>query len=484
MSAKSPPTDYFGINSTRIYSANPSGNFTVTSLPLTRRHLQDLESPLHYNLLFDLIANKFSKTPLHRRSSQQTAAPVEASGKLTGHQRLALSATKSADSVLTPQRRQHQQGRCCTKFASKHTRSPDSLKSPQSRTHKTVQSQQRPQTIAVNAADIPVATPFHARPLNSPYQSPSRIAARSVGALLTLPEHLQHSQPLDVQRRQFPTKARSADVVLPRHNTILCGLHKLHLSPSASADPIVKSSVPSHHPKTSADLRSQQRISSQDITSTISLQATSMAPEHPHHLNPDMPDPFTAFGNPHQKSTLSPSKDSIFSLRNIKKALRIGAADKKSEQRRQEKADKCAKKIGRENAGAAKRAEREQREGAGKMMALEKEAERQRLRREEQVANMEKKRKWEEEKERIMEVRRHERALGGTSWGFDPGAGTRASRESRSSDHHSHCHEGSGESGGAEGSGFHRVRRGTTWGVSGGGPGRAAGFHGSDVSRS
>lgn len=456
----------------------------MTSLPLTRRHLQDLESPSHYNLLFDLIANNFSRTPLHHRSSQQITTPVEASAKSSGRQRLALTATKSADPVLTPQRRQHQQGRGCTKFASNHTRPSGSLSPLPSGTHKTVQNQQRPHTIAVHSADTPVASPIRARPVNSPYESPSRIAARSVGALLTLPEHTYHDQALNVQRRQVPTKVRSAEVVLPRHNTVLCGLHRLPLRPAASTDPVLPSSAQRHRPETSAEFRSSRRISCQKTTSTTSLPAPIMAPEHTHHLDPDTPDPFTAFGNPHQKSTLSPPKESFFSLRHVKKALGIGAADRKGEQRRQEKADKWARKIERENAEAAKRAEREQLEGAGKMMALEKEAEKQRMRREQQAANMEKKRKWEEEKERVMEVRRHERALGGTSWGFDPGAGTRASRDSRSSDHHSHAHEGSGESGGAEESGFHRVRRGTTWGVTGGGPGRAGGFHGSDVSRS
>jgi hypothetical protein len=219
------------------------------------------------------------------------------------------------------------------------------------------------------------------------------------------------------------------------------------------------------------------------MNSTTSLPTSAMSPNRAHHSDPDPFDPFTAFGNPHQNTTLSPQKASILSIRNAKKAARVRAAEQKAEQKQKERADKAAKKIGRANAEAAKRAEREQREGAEKMRKLEKEAEKQRLRREEQVINMEKKRRREEEKERVMEVRRHKRALGGMSWGFDPGAGTRASRDS---------HSGSGEVGSADESahsgelheyGFHRVRRGTTWGVSGGGPGRIAGYHGSDVNR-
>ncbi len=107
MSINPSQRDYFSINTTKIYSANPSGNFTVTSLPLTRRHLQDLESPSYYNLLFDLIANKFSKTPLQRQSSQPFALPSQTTTKLIGYQRPTLSATKSAEAVLTPQRREH-----------------------------------------------------------------------------------------------------------------------------------------------------------------------------------------------------------------------------------------------------------------------------------------------------------------------------------------------------------------------------------------
>ena len=206
-----------------------------------------------------------------------------------------------------------------------------------------------------------------------------------------------------------------------------------------------------------------------------------MAPERPHHLDPDGPDPFTAFGNPHQKTTLSPHKAAIFSIRNAKKAARIRAA----EQKQKERSEKAAKKIGRENAEAAKCAQREQTEAADKMKRLEKDAEKQRLRREEQAANMEKKRRREEEKERVMEVRRHKRALGGMSWGFDPGAGTRASRESGSGS--GNAEVSGAEEGAASGEfqdlGFHRVRRGTTWGVTRGGPGRIGGYHGADVNR-
>ena len=204
-----------------------------------------------------------------------------------------------------------------------------------------------------------------------------------------------------------------------------------------------------------------------------------MSPKHAPHSRPDSPDPFTAIHNPHQNTSLSPQKEGILSIRNAKKAARIRAAEQKAEQKQKERADKAAKKIARANAEAAKRAEREQREGAEKMKKLEKEAEKQRLRRDEQVINMEKKRRREEEKERVMEVRRHKRALGGMAWGFDPGAGTRASRDS---------HSGSGGLASAAGesahsaelheTGFHRVRRGTTWGITGGGPGRVAGYHG------
>jgi hypothetical protein len=485
MSAKSHQTDYFGINSTKIYSANPSGNFTVTSLPLTRRHLQDLESPSHYNLLFDLIANKFSRSPLHRRSTQQIHTPIQASTEASRRPRPVLSATKSAEAVLTPQRRQHQQGRGCKKFAPEGTRVPDSSSSSTGdQVNIAVQNKQRSRTVTVTPADTPIASPFRTRPLNSPYESPSRIGARSVGALLSLPEHTHHNQQLNVQHQQSPVRVRSAEVILPRHNTILCGFHRLRLSTTASANPILPSQVQNQRPQAPKNFRPPQRIFSRNLSSTTSLPAPAMAPEHPHHLDPDSPDPFTAFGNPHQKTTLSPHKESIFSFRNVKKALRIGAADKKGEQKRQDRAEKCSKKIGRENAEAATRAEREQKEGAEKMRKLEKEAEKQRWRREEQAVNMEKKRRREEEKERIMEVRRHERALGGMSWGFDPGAGTRASRESGSGDHACHCPEGSDEPGGGEGSGFQRFRRGTTWGVTGGGPGKVGGYHGSDASRS
>jgi hypothetical protein len=212
-----------------------------------------------------------------------------------------------------------------------------------------------------------------------------------------------------------------------------------------------------------------------------------MAPEHPHHLDLDSPDPFTAFGNPHQKTTLSLQKAAIFSLRNAKKAARIRAAGKKADQKQKERADKAAKKIEKENAAVAKRAEREQTEAAEKMRKLEREAEKQRLRREEQAVNMEKKRRREEEKERVVEVRRHKRALGGMSWGFDPGAGTRASREEGSGGGSAAGEVSAAEEeradGGSEGTGFHRVRKGTTWGITGGGPGRVGGYHGSDVSK-
>ena len=208
-----------------------------------------------------------------------------------------------------------------------------------------------------------------------------------------------------------------------------------------------------------------------------------MAQEHPHHPHPDSPDPFTAFGNPHQDTTLSPQQAGILSIRNARKEARIQAAKNKAEQKQKERADKAAKKIERENAEAAKRAEREQRQGAEMMRKLEKEAEKQRLRREEQAASMEKKRRWEEEKERVVEVRRHERALGGMSWGFDPGAGTRASRESAGGSGEVTAGEEGHTSGDSDGLGVHRVTKETTWGVTGGGPGRIGGFHGSDVNK-
>jgi hypothetical protein len=210
-----------------------------------------------------------------------------------------------------------------------------------------------------------------------------------------------------------------------------------------------------------------------------------MAPEHPHHLNDGSPDPFTAFGNPHQNTKLSPDKSNQLSSRDARKAAKIQAAEKKAEQKHKERNEKAAAKIEKANAEAAKRAEKEQKEASAKMKKLEKEAEKHRLRREDQIASMEKKRRREEEKERVMEVRRHKRALGGMSWGFDPGAGTRASRESGTG-------SGSGEaaaveedsaSAAAEEVGFHRIRRGTTWGVTSGEPGRVGGCQGSDVCR-
>jgi hypothetical protein len=486
MSHNPPQRDYFSINTTKIYSANPSGNFTVTSLPLTRRHLQDIESPSHYNLLFDLIANKFSRTPLYRRSLETNPAPLETTAIPGGHHRPTFSATRSAEAVLTPQRREHQQGRGCTKFASACTRTPDSPTINQDQLHNPVPIQQRPPFLTAKSVDTFFTRQGRGRPRNSPDESPSRIAAISVGALLTLPEHTQHEIPPDepYQPHQSyqpsPSSARSAGAGLPRHKPVTGSLHRLHVNTTKSADPILAPRQAAGYSATYTELHSPQRLSNINMNSTTSLPASAMSPNHAPHPGHHSPDPFTAIGNPHQNTSLFPQKEGILSIRNAKKAARVRAAEQKAEQKQKERADKAATKIARANAEAAKRAEREQRESAEKMKKLEKEAEKQRLRREEQVINMEKKRRREEEKERVMEVRRHKRALGGMSWGFDPGAGTRASRDSHSA--------GSGGVGSATGesahsaelheTGFHRMRRGTTWGITGGGPGRVAGYDG------
>jgi hypothetical protein len=208
-----------------------------------------------------------------------------------------------------------------------------------------------------------------------------------------------------------------------------------------------------------------------------------MAPKHPHHLEPDSPDLSTAIGNFHQSTSLSPPKDSVFSLRNAKKALRIRTAEKKADQKERERTEKAAKKTEKENAEAAKRAGREQREATDKMKKLEMEAEKQRLRREEQTANMKKQRRREEEKERVAEQSRHKRALEGMSWGFDPGAGMRVNRDSGNGHGGTIDVEGSGGHGELEEAGLQKTRRGSTWGITGGGPGRTGGDDGSDVSR-
>ena len=207
-----------------------------------------------------------------------------------------------------------------------------------------------------------------------------------------------------------------------------------------------------------------------------------MSPEHPHRLNPDSSDPFAAFENPHQKTTLFPQKAHNFFSRRAKKADRARAAEEKAEQKQKERVDKAAKRMGKENAGAARRAEKEQKEGAEQMRKLEMEAEKQRKRREEQVANMEKKRRREEEKEKVVEMRRHKRALGGMSWGFDPDAGTRANRESgRGSAEANTSDEGRASREHGEVS-LKRVRKGTTWGIDSGGPGKMDGHYSPDVS--
>lgn len=183
---------------------------------------------------------------------------------------------------------------------------------------------------------------------------------------------------------------------------------------------------------------------------------------------------------PHQKTTLFPEEEAIFSVRDAKKAARTHAAETKAEKKQSERAEKAAKKIAKENADVAKRAQREQAEGAEKMRKLEKEAEKQRARREEQAANMEKKRRREEEKERVVEVNRYKRALGGMSWGFDPGAGTHSGRAPGGGSEGANPAAEGGASGEIEQTGFQRVRRGTTWGITSGQP---KALHGSNGTR-
>jgi hypothetical protein len=492
MQSNRPQTDFFSINTTKIYQANPAGNFSVTSLPLTRRHLQDLESPSHYSLLFDLIANKFSNTPLHRRASQHLTPPTGLPTLSGRRQRPGLSGAKSADAVLTPQRREHQQGRGCTKFAANSAKPANAVPIEQEKDFTRTESPQRPHLLTSKSADSSTNSGLR-RPHNSPYASPSLIAARSVGALLSLPEHSSPRQDTAAPPRPSPASAGCPEVVLSRHNTSFCDHHKLQVGFSRSADPITAPKQQAQQEQEQAQSEPHQRVSSRKFFSTLSLPAAPMAPEHPHHLDPDPYDPFAGIGNPHRKTILSPHKSAIWSLRTSKKAARVRAAKKKAEekaeQRQKEKAEKAAKKIAKENAEAAKRADREQKEAAEKMRKLEKEAEKLRLRREEQSTNMEMKRHLEEEKERIMEVRRHRRGLGGTSRGFDPGAGTRNDRDSghgsgsgsESGEHH--CIHDCPDAGNVGELGFHRMRSGTTWGVSAGGPGKLGGSRGSDLNR-
>lgn len=466
MSVNRPRTDYFNINTTRIYSANPSGNFTVISLPLTGRHLQDLESPSYYNLLFDLIANRFSNTTLHRRSPQQITSAFEPAEQLVEQRRPALTATKSAEAVLTPQRREHQQGCGCTKFASRPTRPTVPLHSSPGRLYSPLGGRNKDQP----ATAIPAATYVDAQSRDNPYYNPSRIAARSFGALLAIPEHPSCHQDTKLPHRSSPVRVRSAEEVLPKHKAIIGCFTSLCFTDTNSSDQEAQPQPAALRPVVHKTINLPQPIPTYSQNSTASAPQQAMVSEDNHNPDHSSPDPFTAFGNPHRDTTLPPHKAAIQAIRNAKKAARTHAAEKAREKRQKERADKAAQKIEKENAEAAKRAEKEHREGAEKMRKLEIEAEKKRLRREEQVVNMEKRRHYEEEKERVMEVTRQKRALGGMAWGFDPGAGMRASRSSES-EH--------GLPGSAEDSEDH----GMVWGISSGGPGRIGGHHGSDVSK-
>ncbi|ERF68868.1 hypothetical protein EPUS_04520 [Endocarpon pusillum Z07020] len=475
--------DYFSINTTKIYSANPSGNFTVTSLPLTRRHLQDLESPSYYNLLFDLIANKFSKTPLQRRSSQSFAPPLQtATTKLIDHRRPTLSATKSAEAVLTPERREHQQSRGCTKSGFNRIQTTVPSSPIESQAQRSAQGYQRSQLLAANPEDRPLSRLDRSRPRNSPYENPSRIATRSVGALPTFSQHTPHEHYTEIPHRPPAVSTRSAEVTLPRQNSVFCGFHTRHSKATDSVDSTLRSQTHTDHYETLIPIRRPQKITSSNLSSTISLPASKMSLEHPHPSNPDSSDPFSAFENPHQKTTLFPQKAHNFFSRRAKKADRLRAAEEKAEQKQKERVDKAAKRMEKENADAARRADKEQREGAEQMRKLEMEVDKQRKRREEQVANMEKKRRREEKKEKVVELRRRKRALGNMSWGFDPDAGTRANRESGSGSVEANTSDKgrpSREHGEAK---LNRLRKGATWGIDSGGPGQIRGHYSPDVS--
>lgn len=482
MSSNPSHRDYFSINTTNIYSANPSGNFTVTSLPLTRRHLQDLESPSYYNLLFDLIANKFSKTPLQRRSSQSFALPLQTPTKLIEHRRPTLSATKSAEAVLTPKRREHQQSRGCTKSGFNRIQTTVPSSPIERQVQSSAQGYQRSQLLAANPEDKPLARLGRSRPRNSPYENPSRIAARSVGALPTFPEDTPHEHYTEVPHRPPAVSTRPAEVTLPRQNDVFCGFHTRHSKATKSADSILTSQTHTDHYETLVPIRRRQKISSSNLSSIISLPASKMSSEHPRHLNLDSSDPSSSFENPQQRTTLFPQKAHNFFSRRAKKADRVRAAEEKAEQKQKERVDKAAKRMEKENADAARRADKEQKEGAEQMRKLEMEAEKQRKRREEQVANMEKKRRREEEKEKVVELRRRKRALGNMSWGFAPDAGTRANRESGSGSVEANTSDQgrpSGEHGEAR---LNRLRKGATWGIDSGGPGEIRGHHSPDVS--
>lgn len=170
MSAYPASRDYCSINTTKIYTANPSGNFTVTSLPLTNRHLQDIESLSSYNLLFDLVANKFSNTPLYRGSAHHFATPFEASATLRLHQTPSLSVTRSAEAVLSSQQREDRQIRGHTTSSPSHTLSPNY---PPPTPYLSNDTAHRPQSIwalSNSSADTTFVSPRRARPRSSPYK--------------------------------------------------------------------------------------------------------------------------------------------------------------------------------------------------------------------------------------------------------------------------------------------------------------------------
>ncbi|KAF7508408.1 hypothetical protein GJ744_009261 [Endocarpon pusillum] len=474
--------DYFSINSTKIYSANPSGNFTVTSLPLTRRHLQDLESPSYYNLLFDLIANRFSQTPLQRRSSQSIALPLQTPTKPIEHRRPTLSATKSAEAVLTPQRREHQQSLSCTKTGFNRIQSTVPSSPIEGQVQSCAQGYQRSQLLAANPEDRPLTRLDRSRPRNSPYENPCPVAARSVGALPTFSEHTPREHYTEIPHRSLVASTRPAEVTLPRQNNVFCGFHARHSKATDSADSTLRSQTHTDHYETLVPIRRPQKSSSSNLSSTISLPASKMSSEHPHPLNADSSEPFSSIENPYQKITLFPQKAHNFFSHRAKKTDRLRAAEEKAEQKQKERVDKAAKRMEKENADAARRADKEQKEGAEQMRKLEMEVDKQRKRREEQVANMEKKRRREEKKEKVVELRRRKRALGNMSWGFDPGAGTRANRESGSGNVEANTSDKGRPSREHSEARLNRLRKGATWGIDSGGPGEIRGHSSPDVS--
>lgn len=475
MSGHPQQRDYFDTNTTKIYNANLSGYVTTT-------YLRDFELASYNKLLFDLIAKDFSNGPLRRPPPRQITTPFEASARSRADPRPALTATRSAEAVLIPSKPKHQQVCGHTKPGSNQSGSAISTPPSEESSHDTTHREHRIRPFSTSSAGTSFRSCGRLQPRSNPYGSSARIAAKSVGALLPLPEHPTNNHHTELSHQPSTIDTGSADLVLPKHDRAASRTPRSHSNAAKSGDLILPPRTSTQVQEVPSRPGAPQQSANVTLSSTTSLPDPAMAPEHPHHVEPDPPDLFTAMENPHQNPALSPQRQRIFAIRSAKKAARVGAAQKMAEERKRERFEKAAKKIRKENAGAARRAEREIREAGEKMKKFEMEAEKQRLRREQQVASMEKRRRMEEAKEKAMEARRHKKALEGMCWGFDPRAGTRVSRESGSASGEANAGDEESNSEELEGSGLLRVRSGTTWGVSGGSPGKTAGYHRSGVS--